>query len=358
MRPPFILCVSLAILLAACNSTADLQPAAPRLVYVQVDAAGTPALVAQTDALSSPESLPFSLPAGCALYALHPNPVGAWLAAEFICDVGPEVRVYDLASGETHTPAASLQTDSHFLAWSADGESLYLRVGVYGETRIVRADLLADELVTLENLPPYVYDMAGLPDGRILYSLTAGIGYGSETWSADRDGGNASLLFADPQNIAAYLRPSPDGTQIAYILMPDSHVPFPNGQLWLRDADGGNPRYLADADAGHGYAPAWSPDGTELAFVVRMNPSDAAVEQSAAALFTNVTRLRVQTGEQVEVTVFSDAVVESPVWSPDGAGLFFNVIRNGTIQVWFYEAGNVQPLSGMVFCCAVWVPGK
>ena len=354
----FLFHVFLTIFLAACVSTTAIEPAAPRLVYVLADAAGTSNLVAQTGALAAPEILPFSLPANCSLYALHPNPVGAWLAAEFACESGPAVLVYDLASGETLNPVAALQTDSHFLAWSADGTSLYLKVDLYGDTRIVRAELLAGRLTTLEGLPPYVYDIAGLPDGRIVYSLTTGIGYGSETWRADENGKNPSLLFSDPAHIVAYLRPSPDGTRLAYILFPDSAVPFPNGELWLVDAAGTNARYLADADAGHGYAPAWSPDGTELAFVVRANPSDPTVEQSADALRSNAARFQVREGTLTMVTAFEDAVVGSPAWSPDGSGLVFSVVRNGTIQVWFSASGSLQPLNEFVSCCAVWVPGK
>lgn len=350
--------VLLTALLAACSSTATLAPATPRLVYIRADASGTPILVAQADALSTPEVLPFVPPADCSVYRLYPNPVGAWLAVEYVCASGQTVLVYDLASGETVNPAASLQTDSHFLAWSADGLALYFKVDLFADTRLVRYELLQARLSTLDTLSAYVYDLAGLTDGRILYSLSPGIGFGSETWIADENGKNSTLLFSDPANIVAYLRPSPDGTQIAYILLPDSQVPFPNGELWLVDMDGENARYLADADAGHGFAPAWSPDGAELAFVVRENASDPAVEQSAATLLTNVTRLQVQSGAQTPVSAFTDAIVESPSWSPDGAGQFFNVVRNGTIQVWFAGSGTPQPLSETVSCCAVWVPGK
>ena len=197
-----------------------------------------------------------------------------------------------------------------------------------------------------------------MPDGHILYSLTNGIGFGSETWRAETDGWHARQILAEPLNIVAYLRPSPDGSQVAYIRMPDTQVPFPNGELWLMDADGGNARSLAQADAGHGYAPAWSPDGSQIAFVVRENPDDQAADVSSGALLANVYRFEVRSETLTPVTAFSDAIVETPVWSPDGIVLFFNVVRNDTIQVWVEQAGKLQPLSNDVACCAVWVPGR
>ena len=124
------------------------------------------------------------------------------------------------------------------------------------------------------------------------------------------------------------------------------------------NADGSNPRRLADADAGHGYAPAWSPDGTWIAFVVRENPNDPNADQSAGKLLSNVYRVGLQGGALTPVTTFTDAIVEASVWSPDGTSLFFNVVRNDTIRVWFDEAGVVRQLSDQVACCAVWVPGR
>lgn len=358
MRSRLLFLICSAIFLSSCSSTGSLEPAEARLVFVQAGASGALLLAAQPDVFSEPEPLPFDLPADCSIYGLDPNPVGALLAVEFVCGGGPAVLVYDLDSGETLNPVASLQTDASFLAWSADGLSLYLKVDVYGNTRIVRYELLRARLATLEDLPAYVYDMAGLPGGRILYSLTTGIGYGSETWAADADGSNRRLLLSEPFDIIAYLRPSPDGGQVAFILLPDSQTPFPNGELWLMDVNGDNARSLAEADAGHGYAPAWSPDGTELAFVVRENPSDPVVEQSASALVSNIYRFQVQNGSLTPVTSLADAVLETPVWSPDGSGLFFNMVRNGTIQVWFAGSGSPRPLGEANSCCAVWVPGK
>ena len=264
---------------------------------------------------------------------------------------------YNLQTGESVNPAETLQTDARFLAWSADGRSLYLKTDTLGSPQTVRFDRIQNRLTALD-LPETVYDLAALPDGYVIYSFTKGIGFGSETWLADADGLHPRPILFEPLEIIAYLRPAPDGSRIAFILMPDSQVPFTIGGLWVMNADGTNARFLAEADAGHGYAPAWSPDGTQIAFVVRENPDDPQADLSAGALLSNVYRIEVRGGALTPVTAFTDAIVETPVWSPDGAGLFFNVFRNGTIQVWVDDAGALGPLSEGSACCAVWVPGK
>ena len=358
-RTLLVLLVSCALLLPSCSpaSSTDLAPGAPQLVFLHTEASGGLQLVSQATLHSPSSILPFHLPANCPVYKLYPNPVAALLAVEFECGGGPAVLVYNLQSGETFNPAETLQADARFLAWSVDGHSLYLKTDSLGNPQILRFDHTRNRLVTL-SLPGTIYDLVALPDGRIVYSLSRGLGFGSETWLADADGHHARQILAEPLDIAAYLRPSPDGNQIAYILMPDSQTPFTVGELWMMSADGKNPHALAEADAGHGYAPAWSPDGMQIAFVVRENSNDPQADQSAGALISNIYRIKVQDGTLVPVTSLSDAIVGAPVWSPDSTALFFNVTRNDTIQIWFNDAGALQPLSEEDACCAVWVPGR
>jgi WD40 repeat protein len=336
----------------------NTQPVTPQLIFLNADSSGTWQLVAQTDLTSPLSPLPYSIPANCFVYNLYPNPVQPLLAMELICGDEAQVEVYDTQTGKTYIPIKD--TDSRFLDWTPDGKQIYLKADTLNNPRVVHLSALDGRTETLP-FPVTLYDLAFLPDGKsALYSITQGIGFGSEVWLADMNGKSIRRVFADKQNIVAYLRASPDGTQVAFILFPDSQVPFPNGELWVMNADGSNPRRLATADAGHGYAPAWSPDGTQVAFVLRENASDPQVEQSAAALVSNVYRIEVQSGALVPVTQFPDAIVESPVWSPDGSSIAFNIIRDGKIQSWVYETVSVAatPLGSGFSCCAVWLPGR
>jgi dipeptidyl aminopeptidase/acylaminoacyl peptidase len=363
MRAPssllgFTFFVLLFTFLTSCASPADLPPATPQLVFLNINNTGMPQLVAQTDLQSPASILPYSIPANCSVYNLYPNPVQPLLAVELFCGDQARVEVYDVQTSKTFIPVED--TDSRFLDWTPDGKQIYLKTDTLGNPRVVHISV-PDRRSEILPFPATLYDLAFLPDGKsVLYSITQGIGFGSEVWLAETDGKPIRRVFADKQNIVAYLRPSPDGAQVAFILFPDSQVPFPDGELWVMNVNGSDPRRLAAADAGHGYAPAWSPDRTQVAFVVRENPTDPQAQQSAAALISNVYRVEVQTGALIPLTQFTDAIVESPVWSPDGSSIAFNIIRDGKIQAWVYETGSAAatPLGNGFSCCAVWLPGR
>jgi sugar lactone lactonase YvrE len=350
LRPLF---GTLLLLLAACGPSPSPRPAGAVLLYVEFAADGSSRIVAQT-----PEPFPFPVetPDNCSVYGIHPSPAGGWVAIEYQCASAPQVELVWAGFGD-RSSVSWTKENSRFLSWSSDGESAYLRVDPFGSPQIVRDDPGAETHTPLD-LPGTVYDLAALPDGRILYSTTQGLGFGSQTWLAEADGRAVVQILALPFAITAYLRPSPDGRRVAYITFPDSQMPFPDGELWLMDVDGANARKLTAADAGHGYAPAWSPDGREIAFVVRENPSEAQVGQSLAALHSNLYRLDVASEVLTPVTRFEKAIVEGAAWSPDGSALVFNLIRDGTIQAWLSESGNLRPAGEGSNCCGVWVPGR
>ncbi len=343
---------ALCLFLASCTSPAAGETSLPPLlVYYQADPSGTPRLLACQGVDGTPQPLSFPLPADCVIYNLHPSPTDYLLAAEFACGGGPVVQILNLRTAAVSTPAEAYQVDSRFLAWSADGKYLYLKADSLGAPFTLRVDVAAGSSKKLD-LPETVYDMAALPDGRILYALTRGLGFGSEVWAAEADGRRASLLFAEPESIVAYLHLSPDGMQLAYILLPDSPVAFPEGELWLRAVSGENARFAAAADAGHGYAPAWSPDSSGVAFVIRSNTKPFR---------SNLSFYRLSDSALLPLTNFTDAVAETPVFSPGGGTLVFNVVRNGTIQVWTmdFPGGEPRPLDETAAsCCAVWLPGR
>jgi Tol biopolymer transport system component len=348
----------LILLLPSCASAPEPAPVTPQLIFINLESSGAPQIVSQPDLRSPSTTLPFAVPANCSIYNLYPNPVQALLAMELLCGDQAQVIILDTQTGKPSIPVDD--SDSRFLAWMPDGRQVYLRVDTLGNPRVIRFTIANGRSETLA-FPPTLYDLVVLPGGKsVLYSTTHGIGSGSEVWLAAPDGRSARGVFTDSQNIVAYLRPSPDGNRVAFILFPDSQVPFPNGELWLMDVNGENPRKLASADAGHGYAPAWSPDGTQIVFVVRENASDRRVEQSAGALISNLYQVEVRSGTVVPVTRFTDAIVETPLWSPDGSAVAFNIIRNGKIQASVHEMGSTEltTLGNGLSCCAIWLPGK
>lgn len=202
---------------------------------------------------------------------------------------------------------------------------------------------VADDSVIALNVPGDVYNVALSHDGtRMVYSLTRGLGSGSETWIAGIDGSNPRLLSRDPKHIVAFARFSPNDQHLAFIRMPDSNIPFTVGELWTMAPDGSSQRLLGPADAGHGYAPTWSPDSTRIAYVFRENAGNVIADQIADRLVSNIHIAEVQTGAVQPATAFTGTLVEAPVWSPDGALLVFAARPSGggVSDVWLYSMAD------------------
>ncbi|NWG34657.1 MAG: PD40 domain-containing protein [Chloroflexi bacterium] len=297
---------------------------------------------------------PFPLPPRCGLFDLFPAPLGSFLLIELNCPSGQTVLLLDLETASTTQPVTD--ADSHFLAWQSDGRAAYLKVDSLGSPRILR--VYVDGRQEVLPIPEFTYDLAAKPDSRdFTFTLSRGLGYGSELFLARRDGHALQSLYADPYNYISFARWSPDGKQIAFLKTTDTQIPFTMGELWVMDADGTNARKLADADSGHGYAANWSPDGTRIAFVVRENPHDEAANQSNEALISNIYIIEVESGELTQITHFENSRTETPHWSPDGNTLAFNVVTNGRMSVSIADlaSGEVKPLETESACCPVWM---
>ncbi len=328
--------------LSACSATPAVDaPYTPAFFYVTLSPNASLFLL-DNPAASPRKQILLNPPADCTLYALRPAPRGRWIAVEWECAFGPTVEMLDTASGESHFVLSDPTIDSRFLAWQPDGRSLYLKIGTLSVPQTLRVDAATGKTTELF-LSAFVYDLTASPDGKkVLYSLTKGIGFGSETWLAGPDGQNPSQLLVDAQNIIALAQFSPDGRQIATIKLPDTQEPAPPGELWVMDSAGLNARYLATADAGRGMSPVWSPDGTKIAFIGR---DVAADEKSVNLSIYDLTHASLATYAAVSIT--------QPVWSPDGAFIAFS---SDKMDVWFYEISGGQANKQVTgACCAGWI---
>jgi hypothetical protein len=322
------------------------------LAYIQSDSSGASIQIrqssfeGQTDTLTLSDSVWVAAPPAeqCQIASLQPAPQGQWIAVQSFCEWGSSLQIIETASGRTldlDFYPASLP-EAIFLDWTPDGAAAFVLTNHLIGSQVYRVDFNRGE-AQLILISQRTYDLDLSPDGtRILYSLTRGLGYGSETWIADADGQNARLVWVEPAHLVTLARWSLTGDHIAYIRIPDTNVPFPVGELWVTDGEGNQPMFLSAADGGRGSPPVWSPDGARIAFVGRENPDNPSADQQAEHLLSNIDIAEMSSGSVYKATPFTGALTENPSWSPDGAYLTFNTNAAGTMDVWVYDLNNHQ----------------
>ncbi|HEU0292495.1 MAG TPA: hypothetical protein VFR47_07150 [Anaerolineales bacterium] len=350
-------------LLSSCQPTPTASPKTSLLIY----RFNPPAFVEYSTEFEPVQEIPFSIPPSCELNNTFPAPIGKYLLIELNCPNGQTVLFLDTETGATTQPVTD--SDSHFLTWTGDGKAAYLKVDALGNPRVIRVspDGAADPIAINE----FTYDLSAKPDSSdFTFTFSRGLGQGSELWLAQNDARSTKQLYADPDNYISFARFSPDGKQIAFIKTPDSQTPFTVGELWLipstadladnaqSSVQGG--KFLAYADAGHGYAANWSPEEKWIAFVVRENPEDKNADQSSEALISNIYLVDVESGELTQITKYTQGRAETPLWSPDGNTLAFQVVINGRMNVSIVNAttattGEIQPLETESACCPAWM---
>lgn len=311
-----------------------------------------PALLEFSKHLEPIREIPFPIPANCGLLEIASAPVGRFLAIELSCPNGQTVLFLDTNTAGLAQPIRD--SDSHFLAWAVDGTAAYLKIDSLGTPRVVRVstDGRRDPL----SISEFTYDLATSQDA-FTFSLSRGLGQGSEMYLAKRSGGVSQLLYADQYNYISFARFSPDGKQIAFLKIPDTQTAFTIGELWIMNRDGSHARKLADADAGHGYAASWSPEGKRIAFVVRENLAEEQADRLSEALISNLYVMDVETGTSVQITHLESGRVETPHWSPEGNLLAFNAVIDDrmAMQVADVETGEVRAIITESACCPAWL---
>ena len=350
----------LASLLFLISCTPD-QPLQTSLVIYRFD---PPTFLEYNKDFQLTRAIPFSIPPNCGLFNTFPAPSGPLLLIELSCPNGQTVLFLNLDTASVSQPVTD--TDSHFLVWTSDGESVYLKVDSLGSPRVIRVktDGAQESIPVAES----TYDLSTDPTSQdFTFTFSRGLGYGSELYLAQRGGRVTQLLYTDLYNYISYARFSPDGKQIVFIKTPDTPTPFTVGELWVipstvtfanktpsSELEG---KLIAYVDAGHGYAANWSPDGTKIAYVVRENPKDKNADTSSEALIGNIYVVGVESGAVTQVTNLTEGRAETPFWSPDGNTLAFNVVINGRMQMHIADmkSGEILSLVTESACCPAWM---
>jgi Tol biopolymer transport system component len=344
-------------LLTSCFSLPSCTPQAPQpslqtsLFVYRFD---PPAFIEFSEDFQVIGEIPFSIPPNCGLFNVYPAPVGRFIVIELSCPNGQTVLLLDTSTKSVSQPVT--ESDSHFLDWTFDGSAIYLKVDSLGSPRVVHLSTEGGQDVL--PISEFTYDLAASPNkSEFTFTFSRGLGQGSELWLAKQDGKAVEPLYADPYNYISFARFSADGKQMTFLKIPDTQTPFTVGELWAMNHDGSHARKLADADAGHGYVANWSPDGEQIAFVVRENPENERANQSIAALVSNIYVVEVNSGILKQMTHMGEGRAETPVWSPDGNTLAFNVVINDRMEIRIADltTGEIHSPLTEVTCCPAWI---
>jgi Tol biopolymer transport system component len=306
----------------------------------------------------------FGLSSSDSVSSISVSPDGRYVAIDGARDHGEQVWMYDTQQGSIGFVPAHVM--GNFLHWLPGGNGhsfLYRPMFPLGPDApmdggqwnpglwIVDAATNAHINIDLSVPSADLIDAAPSPDGsRIVYSLSPGLGMGSQVWMMNSDGSARTLLANlptgaqnGPQSVAGLFSWSPDSTHIAYERLVDSTTPFLPAALWVMNSQGGQAHYLTQTDGGHGYALSWSPDSRKVAYIARTNVGDAHADVLAQSLQCTIGIADVQSSQSwlaVSNQQTGTRMNITPVWTPDSASITFtalnpiNSVIGGTPRYW------------------------
>ena len=293
----------------------------------------------------------FGLSSSDGVSTIQLSPDGRFVAINGMQDHGDQVWMYDTQHMTVSMVPAHVM--GNFLNWlpGGNGHSFLYRAmlplgpdapmdGNQWNPGLWIVDAATDTHTNIDIHVPSanLIDAAASPDGsRIIYSITPGLGMGSQIWMMNRDGSSAtqvSNLSSNTQNgaqsIAGLFTWSPDGSHIAYERLSDSSTPFLPAGLWVMNSQGEQNRYLAQTDGGHGYTLSWSPDSSKIAYIVRTNLSDHQADVRSQSLQCTIGVVNVQSGQSWLAVSNSQTGMQmniAPVWTADSASITFAALN-------------------------------
>ena len=144
-------------------------------------------------------------------------------------------------------------------------------------------------------------------------------------------GENARNLTGDTDKDDTQPAYSPDGAHIAF------RSERQGGGIFVMGATGESARRLTDK----GYHPAWSPDGARVAFCDQniADPSERRLEAGVVWV------VEVATGAKRQLTSKATGDAVQPAWSPTGARLaYWRMHRGGQRDIWTIPAAGGDPV--------------
>jgi len=213
-------------------------------------------------------------------------------------------------------------------AYSADGAQLAYTKEVEGYMKIFARDLASGmerQLTegTVDDIQPVwspdgeaiLFVRASRPDGKVPLSDPFFVHDQGDIWRLHLATGEAFVIAEEAFNPSF----SPDGERIAF----DAAWAGPR-RIWTADSQGHNPRQVTSdsSELVWHLIPRWSPDGSRIVF-----------QYNSYTTRFDIRIVDIGSGEMGIVTddPYQDV---NPVWSPDGADIYFSSYRSGGMNVW------------------------